>query len=503
MSTTTATTAIKSAAEILPVRSIEFNHFPMTVIRASLKKHDHIYMLVLGIVLPVILIGASIFSMIVPVCFLIVVLPLTLLAVAVRRFANGRTGLVKFDRMGMYLYMAERQPVLLPWQALRQADLKKNSNRSGWSEARLYLSFAEDLLPTNCEQISLCWMKPGRKGERVIDIDLKSVAKRDHLKLISVLTSLLPPRLISKNLTTFVSPLHNPSFTELWSESLMMASRRTSVTQLSPGDWLNNYRFEIVSILGAGGQGTAYEAIDHYPVHQGALRVVLKEFVLPLHGEFDAATSALAQVQQEAQIIGSLDAEFAVKFYDLFVEDSRAYLVREFVDGLSLKELVDKVGALTVSEVLQIGVNMCEILEHLHSRVPPIVHRDFTPDNLLLNNKGKLKLIDFDIARYDNSSHSNQVVGKPNYLSPEQFRGQATAQSDIYSLGATLFFLSTGRQPMPISTSHPKSFDQSLSDTFDAIVAMATEVDCGKRYHCASVVREELINLLEEHDATL
>jgi len=164
---------------------------------------------------------------------------------------------------------------------------------------------------------------------------------------------------------------------------------------------------------------------------------------------------------------------------------------------LSLKELVDEGGALPTAEVLRLGVNMCEILEHLHSRVPPIVHRDFTPDNLLLNDRGKLKLIDFDIARYDTSSHSNQVVGKPNYLSPEQFRGHATVQSDVYSLGATLFFLSTGRQPMPISTSHPKSFDQSLTDNFDAIVAMATEVDSGKRYRCASIVREELINLLE------
>jgi len=287
MSTTTTASAIKSAGEIMPLRSIEFNHFPRTVIRASLKKHDHIYMLVLGIVLPVIAIGAAVFSMFVPVFLLIVVLPVALLAVAVRQFANGRTGRVKFDSMGMYVCMPERSPVLLPWQALRKADLKKK-NEQGWSEAKLYLSFASDLLPSNCDQISLWWMKPGRNGERVIDIDLRAVAKREHLKLISILTRLLPPRLVSTNLSAFVSPLHNPSFTELWSESLMMASR-TSVTRLSPGDWLINCRFEIVSILGAGGQGTAYEAIDHFPLHQGASRVVLKEFVLPLHGEFDAA----------------------------------------------------------------------------------------------------------------------------------------------------------------------------------------------------------------------
>jgi serine/threonine protein kinase len=402
----------------------------------------------------------------------------------------------------MSINRPERPSVLLPWQALRHADLKK-SNTAGWNEARLLLCFEEVLLPADFEPVSQWWMKRGRTGERLIDIDLRAVAKRDHLKLIGVLTRLLPPGRVSKNLLTYVSPEHNPSFTELWSESLMLAGRRSSATQLSPGDWLNDYRFEVVSILGAGGQGTAYEAIDHFPVQPGASRVVLKEFVLPVHGEFEAAASALALVQHEASIIRSLDAEFAVKFYDLFVEDCRAYLVREFVDGMSLKEMVENAGSLSLAQVCRLGVSMCEILDHLHTRVPPIIHRDFTPDNLLLSDNSNLKLIDFDIARFDDACRSNQVVGKPNYLSPEQFRGHATAQSDIYSLGATLFFLSTGRQPMPISASHPRSLCPSLCEQFDAIVARATDVDCGNRYASAVVLRQELINLLEENDATL
>jgi len=499
----TDTAVTERANEKVPMRSVEFNHLPMTVIRALLKKHDHVCIVGLGILSIIPLVVCCVFSTfwMIWAVWGVVIAGSIALAWSLRLYAEGRTGLVKFDSTGMSINRPERPSLLLPWQALRHADLKKKSNTAGWNEARLLLCFEEGLLPADLETVSPWWMERGRTGECVIDIDLRAVAKRDHLKLIGVLTRLLPPGRVSKNLLTYVSPEHNPSFTELWSESLMLAGRRSSATQLSPGDWLNDYRFEVVSILGAGGQGTAYEAIDHFPVQPGASRVVLKEFVLPVHGDFEAAASALALVQHEASIIRSLNAEFAVKFYDLFVEDCRAYLVREFVDGMSLKEMVENAGSLSLAQVCRLGVSMCEILDHLHTRVPPIIHRDFTPDNLLLSDN--LKLIDFDIARFDNAGRSNQVVGKPNYLSPEQFRGQATAQSDIYSLGATLFFLSTGRQPMPISASHPRSACPSLCEQFDAIVARATDVDCANRYASAMVLRQELINLLEENDATL
>src|SRR5581483_5192636 len=99
---------------------------------------------------------------------------------------------------------------------------------------------------------------------------------------------------------------------------------------------------------------------------------------------------------------------------------------------------------------------MCEILAYLHGLEPPVVHRDFTPDNLMITDDGTLKLLDFNVAMSaDNAATSSTAVGKHAYMAPEQFRGLPEPKSDIYSLGATLHFLLTGRDPEPISVSHP------------------------------------------------
>ncbi len=406
--------------------------------------------------------------------------------------AVGRTGLIRFDEEGMWVTRVD--PILLPWRALLSAELTTRSKDSRNKDKILVLEFNSSLLDTGADRINRFWLKK-RKNTHVIEIDFRAVAERDQLKLVSVLLRLLPNR-IGDNLSRFGSPEHNPSFTELWCHSLK-AAERVSVRALLPGDWLNEHRFEIVRILGAGGQGIAYEAIDHYPSADGSSRVVLKEFIMPVHGDFEAAESALNMVQREARIIQSLNSEFIVRYYDLFVEDCRAYLVREFVDGMSLSEMVRQSGPFSQSHVYELGLCLCDILDQLHNQQPPIVHRDFTPDNVLLSSSGMLKLIDFDIAQVEEGVRTNQVVGKPSYLSPEQFQGISTTQSDIYSLGCTLFFLSTGKPPLPISVSRPKSVIPELDEQLDMIVASATSLDCDQRYRTISEVRRDLLQAVE------
>jgi serine/threonine-protein kinase len=123
------------------------------------------------------------------------------------------------------------------------------------------------------------------------------------------------------------------------------------------------------------------------------------------------------------------------------------------------------------------------------------VHRDFTPHNLLLPPSGQLKLIDFNAAlhAYRKPGEKDDVIGKPYYIPPEQFRGRATIQSDIYALGATLYFLLTGEEPNPISESHPKQIKPDLSDAIDRIVGRATRLNVAARYQDADELLADLL----------
>src|SRR6185295_5237035 len=144
------------------------------------------------------------------------------------------------------------------------------------------------------------------------------------------------------------------------------------------------------------------------------------------------------------------------QYYDIFVEYHRCYLVLEHINGKSLRAIVEESGPLGESQVVNLAKQMGEILQHLHGQSPPVVHRDFTPENLILDQDGTLKLIDFNVAQELEESATRTIVGKHSYLPPEQFRGKACPQSDIYALGATLYFLLTGEEPEPITVAHPQ-----------------------------------------------
>jgi len=123
------------------------------------------------------------------------------------------------------------------------------------------------------------------------------------------------------------------------------------------------------------------------------------------------------------------------------------------------------------------------------------VHRDFTPDNLILGDDGILKLVDFNVAQQSLENNvTGSIVGKQCYIPIEQIRGQANPQSDIYALGATLHFLLTGHDPEPLSVSHPQQINLGVSDSLDVIVAKATEIECEQRIQNVSEIRA----LLEE-----
>lgn len=293
------------------------------------------------------------------------------------------------------------------------------------------------------------------------------------------------------------------SYTELWLRELSAPPKRDKMTPLVAGNELLDGQYIIQAKLGMGGQGTVYLATSRASATGPDATVALKEFLLPVFPDPRVRKKAAEKFQEEAEVLSRLNNERIVRFIDLFVEDHRAYLVLERAEGSTLKKLVADNGPLDEVTVISLAGQMSEILAYLHNQDPPIVHRDFTPDNLMLAPDGTLKLIDFSVAQKIESHLTGSVVGKPNYVSPEQFRGKPTQQSDIYSMGATLFYLLVGEDPAAISSSHPSQWRSSVSAELDAIVARATAVEADDRYASIEELHKDLHALKEANGSSL
>lgn len=321
-----------------------------------------------------------------------------------------------------------------------------------------------------------------------------------RMKFIEGLNRNLPENVSCEELKdVFGSPNIRQSYTEIWLRELAAAPKRDKLTPLAPGLHLQDGAYTIQEKLGMGGQGTVYLArSDKLPAD--ANLVALKEFMLPVFPDPKVRMKAAERFQVEAEMLARLQHPQIVRFYDLFIEDHRAYLVMERAQGENLKALVQKNGKLSEREVARLAWQMCGILKFLHSNDPPITHRDFTPDNLILNDEGMLKLIDFSVARQVETNVTGSVVGKPNYMAPEQFRGKPIPKSDLYSLGATMYYLLTGEEPEAIQTAELAS---QYSESMRAIVARATAIEAEGRFDSAETMAAELETfLVKHHDQT-
>ncbi|HEY9788089.1 MAG TPA: serine/threonine-protein kinase [Candidatus Obscuribacterales bacterium] len=301
------------------------------------------------------------------------------------------------------------------------------------------------------------------------------------------------------------------SYTEIWLDALWQPPQRNRMSKLVCGNTLCDERFTVIRALGTGGQGTAYLAEMRRGARprRGARHqerfflerelstsiyaddleekrlVVLKEFILPGFSNIRLNRELIGRIQHEAMLLKRLHHENIVNLLDFFMEDHRGYLVLEHVDGISLRALVAERGPLNEEEVMRLAMQMCDILSYLHSQSPPVVHRDFTPENLILTPKG-LKLIDFNLAESGLPYGSTNCVGKPSYTPPEQIKGKPSRQSDLYAMGATICFLITGEDPEPLTVSAPRKKQPSVGRALDAAVRRLTQQDEKLRFASAS-----------------
>lgn len=336
-------------------------------------------------------------------------------------------------------------------------------------------------------------------GKKTIDLALAALSTDEKSRLTRAIQRLAPQVPVDVDLLENMIARQERSYTELWLQSLSSAPERHSLEPLQPGQALSELRYQIVRCLGVGGQGTAYLAKDTSLVESRLNEMlVLKESIFPVYAESHVRMQALERFEKEASLLRRLEHPGIVSLRDFFLEDHRGYLVMEHVDGKSLKQLVEEDGAFSEMRVRQLALQMSEILTYLHAN--GVIHRDFTPDNLILSKNGQLKLIDFNVAQQVESGSTGTIVGKQCYLPPEQFRGKATNQSDIYAMGATLYFMLTGEEPEPISMSSPVQNGAVCSESLDRLVRDCTALQQSKRVQNAEELKQRLMTRSELHE---
>ena len=219
---------------------------------------------------------------------------------------------------------------------------------------------------------------------------------------------------------------------------------------------------------------------------------------------------ALDDFHREANLLVRLNHPNLPQVSDFFEEGTKAYLVMEFIEGKTLEQTLDDAGKpLDETLVMDRTLQLCSVLQYLHSRKPPIIFRDMKPSNVMVTVDNQLKLIDFGIARIFKTSATKDttLLGSQGYAPLEQYgRSQSDPRSDIYALGATLYHLLTGIVPADAPSRRvnpqvfltPRQLNKHISQASEEIVLMAMEQDPDERFQSAEAMRKAI---LQEQEA--
>ncbi len=255
-------------------------------------------------------------------------------------------------------------------------------------------------------------------------------------------------------------------------------------------------RYKIVAVLGGGGMGTVYQARDLNFTDVRRLVAIKEMHTLATDGALRA--SMLKTFRREANILAALSHPAIVKIYDYFDLNDRAYLVMEYVNGSDLELLITKTKELPVDKIIEWASDLCDVLDYLHNQKPdPIVFRDMKPSNVMVDSLGRVRLIDFGIAKTFVSGVKHTMIGTEGYSAPEQYKGDVTPQSDIYSLGATLHHLLTRKDPRlePPFSFHERpipDYNPNASPSLVKIIEKALSFKAEERYRSCGEMKEAL-----------
>ena len=262
-------------------------------------------------------------------------------------------------------------------------------------------------------------------------------------------------------------------------------------------------RYEIIELIGSGGMANVYKALCHRLNRYDAVKI--------MRDETAANTELRRRFCAESQAVAMLSHPNIVSVYDVSHSDDVEYIVMEFIEGITLKQYLQKKSVLEPAEVLDFTIQIAKALEHAHSK--GIIHRDIKPQNIMLLKDGMIKVADFGIASLESDIEENngEAVGSVHYIAPEQARGQAPdARSDIYSLGIVMYEMLTGKLPyigasdVEVAVKHmntdpvsPRELVPDIPEELERICLKAMNSDMDKRYQTAS----ELLADLEQYKA--
>jgi eukaryotic-like serine/threonine-protein kinase len=282
--------------------------------------------------------------------------------------------------------------------------------------------------------------------------------------------------------------------------------------QLAPGTVLND-RYQIVKRIGGGGMGSVYQAEDRNLANR---KVAVKEMV-EMFADESARVKAIEDFKRESELLAGLEHPSIPTIYDYFFDAGRGryYLVMKFIDGgdLSARQRATG-GRVDEMTVTKWAIDVCDVLDYIHSLTPPIIYRDLKPANLMIDSRtGRVMLVDFGIARFVAPTQKGvTAIGTMGYAPPELFAGNVEARSDIYSLGATMFHLLTGQDPQdnPLlifdfnKNPKPRQINPAITEEMEQIIVRAVEHKPEDRFASAKAFGLDLqthLRFLQEDNA--
>ena len=243
-------------------------------------------------------------------------------------------------------------------------------------------------------------------------------------------------------------------------------------------------KYKILNKIGQGGMSIVYLAMNEKANKQWAIKEMRKE----KNKNYEIMKQSLIT---ETNLLKELKHPYLPSIADIIESDDTIIIVMDYVEGRPLSDILTEEGTIEEDKVADYAIQLCDVLDYLHSQKPPIIYRDLKPANIMLRPDGKITLIDFGTARkynYDSVSDTT-CLGTIGYAAPEQFAGetlrQTDARTDIYNLGATMYHLLTGVNPSepPYELYPIRRWDESLSNGLEKIILRATRKDPDKRFN--------------------
>lgn len=246
-------------------------------------------------------------------------------------------------------------------------------------------------------------------------------------------------------------------------------------------------RYRLLSVVGRGGMSTVWLAMDETLGKQWAVKEIR------LSDDPAAREMVVESLVSEANLIKRLDHAAIPRIVDLVDEGGVLYVVMDYVEGRTLESLLAEEGPQDEDDVADWAIQLCDVLDYLHQRNPPIVYCDMKPSNVMLRPDGTMRLIDFGIAREEHAAHraerGGRHLGTRGYASPEQYRGgDIDRRTDIYGLGATMYALLTGTRPSEEAERNAalRQLRPELSAGMESLVSKAMEPNPDERFQSAA-----------------